>query len=218
MTDAILDAPATVDPSAELLETPVTDSASAETVAPSSDGSVAAATEEASSATAPAEYHLTMPEGFTDDAVLQRTVAHATALGLSESAAQAMLEARVEERRDQLAQYEATVAAWKPGGSEWVKREAEYRAAILADPEFGGSQDKLNLAAERAQLVLSTYGNAEVKAFLDETGLGSHPVALKFLAKLGAAMSESSTLPMGRQSKAPKTAADILYPTAPTGA
>lgn len=217
MTDALLDATATADPSAAPLDSPVTDSPAVEAVAPSPDGTASTATE-VSPPAAPAEYHLTMPDGFTDDAVLQRTVAHAMALGLSESAAQAMLEARVEERRDQMAQYEATVEAWKPGGSEWAKREAEYRAAILADPEFGGSQDKLNLAAERAQLVLSTYGNDEVKAFLDETGLGSHPVALKFLAKLGAAMSESSTLPLGRQSKAPKTAADILYPTAPVGA
>jgi hypothetical protein len=165
---------------------------------------------------APAPIVVKLPDGVTDDALVQRIVADATARGLTPEAAQAMLDARLEERTALMtatkAEYEAIVEAWKPGGTEWVKRDAEWRAANLANPEIGGSPEKLAQATEYAQQVIAKYGGDEMKQFLDETGFGSHPAALQMLARIGRAMSESPTLPLGRPSGVPKTAAQILYP------
>lgn len=203
----------------ELEEAPKADTAGAAVVTETADPSAATVGGDAEPAVvALAPITLTLPEGVTDDALVQRIVADATARGLTPEAAQAMLDARLEERTTQTAEYAALVEAWKPGGAEWVKRDSGFKAALLADPDLGGSQEKVNLALERGQLVLATFGGDDAKAFLDETGLGSHPVVVKMLAKIGERMSESLILPQGRQPKVGKTAADILYPAAPKGA
>jgi hypothetical protein len=156
------------------------------------DSSAAASSSAAAPvAGAPESYDLKVPETAKgiDAAIVERTAAIARAQGLGNEAAQKLLEGVVAEVT---AQQTAQVEAWKPGGSEWTKRDAEWRAAALADAAIGGSPEKLAKSVELAQKVMAKFGGDDVVAFLKETGLGSHPAALKLLSKIGAAMSESS--------------------------
>lgn len=171
----------------------------------------------ASAAGAPEQYDIKVPataKGI-DAAIVERTAAIARAQGLGNDAAQKLLDGVVAEVA---AQNAAQVEAWKPGGSQWAARDTEWRTAALADAEIGGSAEKLAKSVELAQKVMAKFGGEDVVAFLKETGLGSHPAALKLLAKIGAAMSESSLVvgaPAG--SSGAKTTAEKLYGPDGTG-
>lgn len=153
--------------------------------------SVASSSAAAPPAGTPETYDLKLsPEARgIDAAIVERTAAIARAQGLGNEAAQKLLDSVVAEVA---AQQTAQVEAWKPGGAQWTARDTEWRQAALADAEIGGSPEKLAKSVELAQKVMAKFGGADVVAFLKETGLGSHPAALKLLAKIGAAMSESS--------------------------
>ena len=150
-----------------------------------------------------------------DAAIVERTAAIARAQGLGNEAAQSLLDSVVAEVT---AQQAAQVEAWKPGGAEWVKRDAAWRADALADAAIGGTPEKLAQSVELAQKVMAKFGGDDVVAFLKETGLGSHPAALKLLAGIGRAMSESSlVLPAGGPSVGPLSTAEKLYGKDGTG-
>ena len=165
----------------------------------------------------PVVYDLKLPADVQgiDAAIIERTAAIARAQGLQNDAAQTLLNAQVAEVA---AQQAALVEAWKPGGAQWIARDTEWRTAAMADTEIGGSPEKLAKSVELAQQVMAKFGGAETVQFLKETGLGSHPAALKLLAKIGAAMSESSlVVGSAAASSAPKTVAEKLYGPDGTG-
>lgn len=143
----------------------------------------------------PEKYELVLPKDATgiDPAIVERTAAIARVQGLSNEGGQKLLESVVAEIR---VQDDARVSAWQPGGASWKARDTEWRQAALADPEIGGSPEKLATSVELANKVRTTLGGKDFDEFLLTTGLGSHPAALKFLAKIGRAMSES-TLKLG---------------------
>lgn len=180
--------------------------------------SVAAPASVASTATpaVPESYTLTLPpDAKVDAAIIERTAAIARAQGLGNEAAQSLLNGVLGEVQ---AQQAAQVEAWKPGGAEWKARDDAWRKETLADPEIGGSPEKLAKHVELAQQVLRKFGGEEQVKFLMDTGLGSHPAALKLLAKIGAAMSESSlVVGGGNNSSTPKSAAEKLYGPDGTG-
>lgn len=172
----------------------------------------------------PETYDLKLPEGSTvDPAIVERTAATARALGLSNEAGQTLLDAEVKaeaaaavdrEKATQTAITEAVKAAeakqtalleaWTPGtGAEWKKQQDEWTKAAKADPDIGG--DKFNQAVEASGKAVARFGGDDLKAFLNETGYGRHPVVLKFLASIGRAMSESTMAtngaPLGTGSK-----------------
>lgn len=177
----------------------------------------------------PEKYDLKLPEGSTvDPALTERTAAKARALGLNNEAAQTLLDAEVADAVDREtaakaaadttvkeAKEAATTAlldAWKPGGDEWKKQQAEWVTAAKADPSLGKTPEQFAQSLEKGQQALARFGTPELKTYLDQTGFGSHPEVLKFLAAIGRASSESGmpTLitPSGGGTK---TAAQILY-------
>ncbi len=105
---------------------------------------------------------------------------------------------------------------------EYIRQAAEYRetydkrvnevdgwgAEFQSDPYFGGAKAQQTLAA--AKSVLNTLGTpAEVerlKVELNKTGLGSHPVLIRGLAKLSRLLGDK--LPSNKE----KTLAQRLYP------
>lgn len=238
MTDTVvLDAAAqaTADAAAKIAADKVAaDTAAASTAA--SDQAAAAATEKAAADkviadTAAAEkaardaivYDLKAPEGITLDAALvERTVAIARAQGLSPAAAQEVLTATAKELQAQ----EATrLAEWEPvKGVKWIAYNADLKKQALADPEVGGSEEKLKNSAELAQMAIRTLADGDakfetqIKDFLTTSGLASHPIALRIFSRIGRRMNESSLI-LAPSSATPgkKSMKESMYPGDGTG-
>jgi len=165
----------------------------------------------------PETYDLKLPEGSAlDAAIVERTAATARALGLTNDAAQQLLDhdvALLTARQAAEAEArQATIDAWKPGGSEWTKRDAAWTAQAKADPELGKTPEEFSASLERARQALEKYG-PETKALLDETGFGSHPAVLRMLARVGRAMAEPGfVVGASAPSARPKSDAQLMYP------
>lgn len=162
----------------------------------------------------PEKYEYTLPDGLAADAaIVERTSAIARDLGLGNDAAQKLLEKGLASEKEATAQRDAIIASWQKGGAEYVKRDETWKAQALADKDLGGGDSaKFAVHIEKAQQALAKYG-PELKSYLDETGLGSHPAAIKFLSRVGAAMSEGAMVvgSIGKGST-PKSDAETLYP------
>lgn len=179
------------------------------------DAAAAAAT--AKPAAVPDKYDLKLPDKSVLDATaLERTTAIARELGLSDTAnAQKVLDFVDKE----VGAARAAVAAdWEPGkGAAWLKQDTDYKAAALADPVLaGGKPEQLAANVDLAKRVLAKFGDAASIAFLEQSGLGSHPGALSLLVKIGKAMGEGSLVLPQTTPPAQRTEADVaktLYPS-----
>src|SRR5678815_4991133 len=165
----------------------------------------------------PAEFKLVLPKDSPlPAATVERTAAIARELGLSNAAAQTVLESV---NAEAAALVKAQNDAWEPGkGAEWLRRDTEWKAEALKDAEIGGSPDKLKVATEKAQQVLGKFFPPTITEFLQASGLGSHPDVIKGLAKIGRGMSEG-TLILGApaDTSGPKTLAQRMYPNGGEG-
>jgi hypothetical protein len=85
---------------------------------------------------------------------------------------------------------------------EIEKRNTEWEAQSTKDIGKEG--------IDRARLAIKQFATPELTSFLNETGLGSHPVLVKLFADIGNKMSES-TLITGKSVTPDKRAADILF-------
>jgi hypothetical protein len=136
------------------------------------------------------EYNLTLgKDSALDNAVLEKTVAIARGLGLSQNAAQRMLEHFEGVTAERLT---ARQTEYAPGGSFWTEQVKTWEKAALADPDLGGTPEVLAANVKEAQRVFDTFFDPEVKEFLDVTGFGSHPQFLKGFVKLAKAFSEGT--------------------------
>jgi hypothetical protein len=136
----------------------------------------------------PETYDLKLPADSTlDPAIVERTAAIARELGLSNEAGQKALDFAAAERSAAVQEYEA---ARQPGGPAWKENVTRLEAEALADPEIGGSPEKLAASAELGKQALTKFFPPEIKAFLDETGLGSDPRVLRGLVKIAKGMGE----------------------------
>lgn len=214
MAEAVADATTTTTTTADQAvadSTALAAAASAET----------ASTETQQTSVVPEKYDLKLPDGSTvDPAVVQRTEAIARDLGLSNEAGQKLLDRTVKEISDletsakKAAEdsQKALIDAWKPGGTEWVKRETQWATQAKADPELGATPEAFAVSVEKAQQALAKYG-PELKPLLDETGYGSHPLFIRMLARIGRGMSEGSmVMGSGGRVGASKTAEQLFYP------
>ena len=167
------------------------DSSAAITQAQSATGSSAALTAALSVAAPPEKYDLKVPAtgAFLDPAFVERTAAHARALGLSNEGGQRYLDSLV-----------AEIVAFQPGGAEWTRQNVANKAAALAHPDLGnGSEQKLAEVTTLAQQALTKWFPEIPDAFLKATGLASKPELLIGLARLARAGSESPLILGGQQ-------------------
>lgn len=161
----------------------------------------------------PVEYKLTLPaDSQLDAGAIERTTAMARKLGLSPDAAQEALNLLSAEAGQRA---KALTDSWEPGkGQLWLQRDQEWRSMAQADPEIGGSPEKLAASATKAQQVLYRFFGKDVAEFLHTSGLGSHPGVLKGLARIGFSMSEGSlVLPGAPPSKETVDTASKFYPS-----
>lgn len=150
---------------------------------------------------APAEYgDFTIPEGFevAEDALAQfKEVAKAN--GLTQDAAQQLLNLHTSILQSQAEAYAA--------------QRAEWAALVKADPEIGGPKFQDTVAACRA--AWQKFGSPELLQFLEDSGLGNFPPLVKAFAKVGMAVREAGFTPQ-RGAAAPdpeKALLTKLYPT-----
>lgn len=142
---------------------------------------------------APVEYALTLPEGVTDNAILEKTTAFARTSGLSNDQAQAVLAYVASESATSVESAKADVIdSYSPGGDAWVAQRDQWEAAVLADPVLGGAH--LETTKALAAKVLGTFGDQEMATFLNDSGLGSHPKVLSFLVNLAKTMGEDTVV------------------------
>lgn len=168
-------------------------------------------------------YTLKLADGVTaDPALVERTVAIARAQGLSNEAGQALLDNTVAELQ---AQDAARIARWEPlKGVDWIQYDQTLKSKALADPEIGGSPEKLANNVELAQSVIRTIADGDpameqsFKTFLTTSGLASHPDAIRLLSRIGKRMAEPALLLGATASNGgKKTMKEAMYPGDGTG-
>lgn len=176
--------------------------AAAETVA--SDQPAAEAKAEAKPQAAPEKYEFKAPEGKQFDAEVLNTYSEvARELNLSQEAAQRVLDAMAPKMAErQVAQIEAI-------RTEWANTSK-------TDKEFGGEKLSENLGV--AKRALDQFGTSELRALLNESGLGNHPEVIRFMYRAGKAISEDKVITgaAATAKSGPKSFADLadaLYST-----
>ncbi len=183
-TETTTEATEALETAAAVATTPV------EVVAEPTTEATTEATTETAAPVVPETYELTLPADSTlDPAIVERTAAIARELGLSNEAGQKALDFAAAERSAAVQEYEA---ARQPGGPAWKDNVSRLEAQALADPEIGGSPEKLAASAEMGKQVLAKFFPPEVKDFLDTTGLGSDPRVLRGLVKIAKGMAEGA--------------------------
>lgn len=178
--------------------TALTDAAPA-AAAPAADAQ--AKTEpETPAARAPEQYaDFEMPEGYTlDPAMGDKFKSLAKELDLTQEQAQKLI----------ALDSERVVAQ----AQRVQQASAEWLGQTQSDAEIGGDKLPENIAV--AQKALAAFGTPELKALLEQTGMGNHPEIIRAFYRAGKTISEDNFVAGGTASNgASKDHASALYPT-----
>ena len=154
---------------------------------------------------APDKYELALPEkSLVDGKRLDEIAAFAKAQGLSNKAAQAILQRENE-----------TLQTGIEGNDKALKARSEaWLTELKADPEYGGA--KTNETVALASLAVARHGSPELAKFLEDTRMGNHPGVVKMLAKI-MSLAKDDVIGTGGNAgvkpPTPKSAAEKLYGT-----
>lgn len=160
----------------------------------------------------PESYSLKPPEGYEDlDTVeLAAITPVAKELGLSNAKLQKLADAyaplvtaRVEAALQQ--SQEAIFENHRNQVSQWVD-------AVKADKELGGADFQKKIG--RAALTLERFGTPELREFLSETKLGSHPEMVRLCFNISKQLIEDGGLVRGAPTGGgkPKSDAEVFFP------
>lgn len=151
--------------------------------------------------TAPEKYELKLPEGsLLDASSIERISAYAKEKGLSNEDAQELLN---RENGAVAAHHEAQMKQVEEMRAEWLK-------AAETDKEYGGKEFKKN--AELAHRAFARFSNPEDAELLKESGLGNHPVFIRWFYRVGKAMAEDSFIhPGSKAAGGKKSIEDVFY-------
>lgn len=149
----------------------------------------------------PDKYDLKLPDGSLLDAkATEKVSSFAKEMKLTQTEAQAVLEREsallasyVDNQKQHLAQQQ----------KEWVE-------SVKVDKELGG--DNFNKNIEMAKRVVDRYGTDSFKKALNDSGLGNHPELVRFVSRIGKAMSEDQLVLPGTSPAGKKSLEDIFYP------
>lgn len=146
---------------------------------------------------APESYEFKAPEGREfDPVVIAQFSEVAKELNLPQDAAQKVLDKMGPALA---ARQENAIAAAR---ADWV-------AKTTADGEIGGPELAQKVAL--ANGTFEKFGTPELRALLDETGLGDHPEMIRWAHRVGKAMSEDSFV-AGNGARSTETTAQRMYP------
>lgn len=149
------------------------------------------------------DFELKLPEGSNLDAsYLEQTKALAKELGLSQEAAQKLVE------RDSglmSSAHERNMAKVRENTEQWA-RDAQ------ADKEIGGNNFQSSVTD--AKTALDKFGTPEFKNLLNQSGVGNHPELIRLLSRVGKAMREDKMVTTSSQpARAQKSFAEAFYPS-----
>lgn len=147
----------------------------------------------------PEKYEFKMPAGVElDKAAADEFSTIAKELKLPQEAAQKVADIAVKMQQRQAERHIETVKGWV----EQCK----------TDKEFGGDNLERNLSVARK--AIDTFGSPELKALLNQYGLGSHPELVRFAFKAGKAIDSDKFVPSGTRSATPESTSleKRLYP------
>lgn len=153
---------------------------------------------------APEKYEFTTPDGVTLDAdLLGEFEGVARELNLPQDKAQMVVDKLAPKVAERMAAQQQAVVQ---------QARADWLAASKSDKEFGG--DKLAENMGVVSKAMSSFGTPELRALLDESGLGNHPEVIRAFYRAGKAISEDRIVTgnTGPASGMPKTDARSLYP------
>lgn len=160
----------------------------------------------------PEKYDLKIPDGSTLDAKYVDSIAQfSKERKLTNEQAQAILERDNTLMKSWSEKQAAEAAENARGGKAWTERVNKWEADALADKEIGGSKENLAKSSELCKRVLDKHFDPGIINFLNETGLGSHPLLLKGFAKLGRLMADDKLVGGGQKTQEKKSHAEILY-------
>lgn len=164
----------------------------------------------ASPAPVPADYVLTPAAGSLVSAEEAKSMTeYAKKSGLSKDQAEGLLK----ERETVLQQFQQRqVSNLQATSKQWYDE-------VKNDPLYGG--EKFAEHAEKARRVIDRYAPAEMKAWLDQTGMANNPFLFRFVAAIGNILSEDQLVRGNTGSSVrEKTPEERLYgattPGAPT--
>lgn len=130
--------------------------------------------EDAAKPQSQAEFVIKSPEGVEyDKQVLGKYTEVAKELNLTQDAAQKMLDKIAPALQERHVQQVAEIH------NQWV-------SASQTDKEFGGEKLQENLGVARK--ALDSFGTQELRALLNESGLGNHPEIIRFMYRAGSAI------------------------------
>lgn len=154
-------------------------------------------TEPAKPEGAPEKYEFKAPEGKEYDTQLIGSFSEAAKdANLTQDAAQKLLD--------------KVAPALQARTEEQVKAvHQQWTEASTADKEFGGDKLKENLGIARK--ALEQFGSKELRTFLEESGLGSHPEVIRMLYRAGKAISEDGFVSGSPGGKSTVNVESVLY-------
>jgi hypothetical protein len=152
---------------------------------------------------APEQYEtFTVPEGIeVDSTEMEKFMATAKEIGLSQEAAQKLVDMEVEKRKGAA---EAQNKAWETLQERWI-------GEAKADKEIGGAEFDANLGYART--AVKTFGSPALAEALRTTGMGNHPEFIRAFAKIGKAISDDGKLILGANKPTPKDTAKVMFPS-----
>ncbi len=150
----------------------------------------------------PIEYtDFKVPDGFEADAdVMTEFKTASKALKLTQEQAQQFVDLQT-----RLAAKQAKTAQ-----DSWASVQKDWRTKAESDTEFGGKDFKANVGI--AKKALDQFGSKEFKEAIETTGMGNHPELIRFLYKVGKAISEDKIMTGGNSNTGPRDLAKILFP------
>ena len=148
------------------------------------------------------KYELTMPDGVEiDQALMDEIAPQFKELGLTTKQAQSLADKFI---AAQASKAEAQAQGWAKTVSDWVDQ-------AKADPEIGGA--KWDGTVKTASGLVGKFGTPELKEYFNASGAGNHPEMIRFMAKVGAMISEDNPAISENPGKGRSAdSAAILYP------
>ena len=94
--------------------------------------------------------------------------------------------------------------------NQWVEQQKSWVDEAKSDAEYGG--EKFDESISVAVKARDSFGTSEFNEMLDSSGLGNHPEMIRFLNRVGKAISEDSVI-VGGSSTSNLTREAVLYPS-----
>lgn len=145
---------------------------------------------------------LELPEGMQlDEGLMEQFAPLAKDMGLTQEQGQALVAMHTQALQSM---HERVTKAFGDTVASWAE-------TAKTDKEIGGDKYAENVAT--AVKAIDRFGSPELKAALNETGLGNHPELIRFCLRIGKAISEDAFGPDAGQSGegGTRSTADVLY-------